>query len=264
MHQALRRVPGRENPALATGFHSDVRVADVYVQVPQGAKGIGACASACSQLPAPVSPPNERRDADAGGSAQGWDGPAFDRLLCRRIVVTFDDPLPPDDWVGYSARTDIDALYRDQSPRLTRFFSRRVAAEDVADLVQETFRRLLGTASATRLQIDNPEAYLHRVADNLLRNRAVAPLHRAAHVPLDENAIAGPDPLDQLESRDAVARVDAAMLHLKPKTREIFMLHRLDGLSYAEIAATKGMSVKGVEKQIAKALTALRRRLDRR
>ncbi len=178
--------------------------------------------------------------------------------------MTLDDPLPPEDWAGYAERTDVDALYRELSPRLTRFFSRRVAPQDVADFVQETFRRLLGTAAQNHLRLENPEAYLHRVADNLVRDQARKPAQRAAHVVLDEEAIAGPDPHHHLESRDNVARIDAAMLRLKPKTREIFMLHRLDGLSYAEIATVKGMSVKGIEKQIAKALSALRRQLDRR
>ena len=177
--------------------------------------------------------------------------------------MTLDDPLPPEDWAGYGERTDIDALYRDQSPQLTRFFARRAAAEDVSDLVQEVFRRLLGTASATHLRIDNPEAYLRRVADNVLRDQARKPSHRATHVEWQDDAIPGPDPHRELESRDTVARIDAAMQRLKPKTREIFMLHRLDGLSYAEIAAIKGLSVKGVEKQIGKALGALRRQLDR-
>jgi RNA polymerase sigma-70 factor (ECF subfamily) len=182
------------------------------------------------------------------------------------VRLRLDDPVPPEDWAGFLPGLDVETLYRDHSPRLARFFARRVAAEDVADLVHETFRRLLGTAAGNRLRLANPEAYLHRIADNVLRDRGRSPTHRAAkfHVPLEEEYVGGPDPHHQLETRDTVARIDSAMQKLKPKTREIFMLHRLDGLSYAEIAAIKGISVKGVEKQIAKALTALRRQLDRR
>ena len=65
------------------------------------------------------------------------------------------------------------------------------------------------------------------------------------------------------EARDTLRRVEAAVLRLRPKTREIFMAHRVEGLSYAEIAQRTGLSVKGVEKQMSKAIAAIDRTLDR-
>lgn len=171
-----------------------------------------------------------------------------------------DDPLPPEDRPAPARTTAAaDALYRDQSPRLARFFARRSPRGEVADLVQESFRRLLGAAT----KVERPEAYLSRIAGNLVRDRASAAArrHASAHQSYEEDAIPGPDPHRQLEARDALARLEAALATLKPKTREIFLMHRLDGLSYAEIARVRGMSVKGVEKQIAKALYLLKRRV---
>jgi RNA polymerase sigma-70 factor (ECF subfamily) len=72
--------------------------------------------------------------------------------------------------------------------------------------------------------------------------------------------------LDQvavLESRDTLRRLELAMKKLKPKTRDIFMAHRIEGLSYAEIAARTNLSVKGVEKQMSKAIAKIDRLLDR-
>jgi RNA polymerase sigma-70 factor (ECF subfamily) len=60
-----------------------------------------------------------------------------------------------------------------------------------------------------------------------------------------------------------LTRLEAAMLKLRPKTREIFMAHRVHGLSYAEIAERTGLSVKGVEKQMSKAIAHIDRMLDR-
>lgn len=201
------------------------------------------------------------------GTARNWEWTRGDWVtVARAMRLSIDDPLPPEDWAGYAvARTDFDALYRAEKPRLVRFFARRVGKEDVVDLVHETFRRLLGAASTRGTTFDSPEAYLTRVADNLLRDRARSLAHRASagQVPLDENRIGGPDPHDVLEQRDTVSRIHTALQTLKPRTREIFLLHRSDGLSYAQIAARMGMSVKGVEKQMTKALTHLRRRLDR-
>jgi RNA polymerase sigma factor (sigma-70 family) len=77
--------------------------------------------------------------------------------------------------------------------------------------------------------------------------------------------LAGADPHAALEARDQLRRAEEAIARLKPKTRDIFLMHRFDGMSYEEIAAKQGMSVKGVEKQIAKALVAVRRaRSERR
>ena len=66
-----------------------------------------------------------------------------------------------------------------------------------------------------------------------------------------------------LETRDMLRRVETAVLRLRPRTREIFMAHRIEGLSYAEIAQRTGLTVKGVEKQMSKAIATLDRMLER-
>jgi RNA polymerase sigma-70 factor (ECF subfamily) len=84
-----------------------------------------------------------------------------------------------------------------------------------------------------------------------------------SHVPADDATLVGIDQQRLLEARDMLQRVEAAVLRLRPKTREIFMAHRVEGLSYAEIAQRTGLSVKGVEKQMSKAIAALDRMLER-
>ena len=44
---------------------------------------------------------------------------------------------------------------------------------------------------------------------------------------------------------------------LKPRTREVFLMHRLDGYSSAQIAKHFEISVSAVEKHIARAVLAL-------
>ena len=67
----------------------------------------------------------------------------------------------------------------------------------------------------------------------------------------------------QLETRDTLRRLEAAVARMKPRTRTIFLAHRIEGLSYAEIAERFGLSVKGVEKQMSKAIAQIDRMLDR-
>jgi RNA polymerase sigma-70 factor (ECF subfamily) len=157
------------------------------------------------------------------------------------------------------------ALYAAEAPRLRRFFRRRTACpEEANDLVQETFTRALGAEPQAALR--KPEAYLTRIAQNLLRDRAKFARRRSAdlHVPADETILPGTDQHRLLEARDMLDRLDLAMLELPPATREIFMAHRLDGLSYAEIAEATGGTVKAVEKAISRALNHLDRALGPR
>lgn len=160
----------------------------------------------------------------------------------------------------------LDALYREESPRLLKSLTRRTSSrEEARDLVQEIFCRV-ARLGADRLQlVDRPQAYLSRMATNLLRDRAKqASRHMLdRHVPADDAVLAGTDLQRLLEARDMLQRVEAAVLRLRPRTREIFMAHRVEGLSYAEIAQRTGLSVKGVEKQMSKAIAAIDRTLDR-
>ena len=159
----------------------------------------------------------------------------------------------------------VHQLYREHSPSLIRQLTRGTGCRELArDLVQETFVGLLKLAPASLARIEQPEAYLRRVSTNLLRKWGKAEVLREAARPGLET-LADPlvDQVAVLESRDTLRRLELAMSKLKPKTREIFIAHRLDGLSYAEIAARTGLSVKGVEKQMSKAIAKIDRLLDR-
>jgi RNA polymerase sigma-70 factor (ECF subfamily) len=67
-----------------------------------------------------------------------------------------------------------------------------------------------------------------------------------------------PPPDQAVEWNDVVRIVRAAIAALPPRTREAYVLHRQDTLTYAEVGQIMGTSVKTVEKQVAAALRALR------
>ena len=69
---------------------------------------------------------------------------------------------------------------------------------------------------------------------------------------------AGASKLVASELRSALTE---AVNELPPGCREVFQLSRSQGLRYAEIASTLGISVKTVESQMGKALRHLRTRL---
>lgn len=63
---------------------------------------------------------------------------------------------------------------------------------------------------------------------------------------------------------EMLARLERAMSELSPTTCEVLLAYRLDGRSYAEIAATTGLTVSQVETHIAEAIYRIVRHLRRR
>jgi RNA polymerase sigma-70 factor (ECF subfamily) len=162
-------------------------------------------------------------------------------------------------------RVRVQQLYREHSSSLVRQLTRKTGCRELArDLANETFVRLLRLAPGNLDQIEQPEAFLRRVSTNLLRDWGRAKALRERSLPSLE--LVSDDQLDQvalLESRDTLRRLEHAVSRMKPKTREIFLAHRIHGFTYQEIAERTGLSVKGVEKQMSKAIANIDRLLDR-
>ena len=175
------------------------------------------------------------------------------------------EPLPPEDARVPVRAGGLDLLYRTHKDRLLRFIERRGAPDQAADIVQRLFARLVKTDAARRPVIESPDAYLRQAAHNLLRDDARAAERRSAHlhICLDDVTLAAPDPIAALEARDILQRLEAAVAGLHPRTREIFLAHRVDGYSYGEIAFRTGLSVKTVEKHMSRAIARLGRQLER-
>jgi RNA polymerase sigma factor (sigma-70 family) len=68
-----------------------------------------------------------------------------------------------------------------------------------------------------------------------------------------------PDRLDDAEIR---TRLERAMRKVPRATREVFLAHRLDDMSYSEIAERTGQSVRDVERHMTRAIIAIDRSLN--
>lgn len=151
---------------------------------------------------------------------------------------------------------DIRALYIDHHAWLLGWLRRRLHHGDsAADLAQDTFVHILGKPE--RLQeLRQPRAWLSTVAHGLLVDRVRrqrverAYLEAIAHLPEAEV----PSPESQLILLETLARVDALLDGLRPKVRMAFLLSRLEGLSYKEIAVRLAVSLGSVEKYMASAI----------
>lgn len=144
---------------------------------------------------------------------------------------------------------------------LTAYFERRVYSRDEAeDLTQEVFLRLVRRPDGAN--IDNPEAFLFRTAVNLLRDRSRRQKTFRSHLSeteLRQDRFEGISPERVLGDRQALQAVMQRLAELDERTRDAFILHRLEGWKHAEIARAFGVSVSSVEKYIIKALAHLMR-----
>jgi RNA polymerase sigma factor (sigma-70 family) len=166
------------------------------------------------------------------------------------------------------ARHDVSALiasFRDNYPDLLRFLTRRTGdAARAADVAQDTYIRLATLAPAS-LEVENPRAYVYRVAGNL----AIDTLRREGRIANDFTFVeateavpdSAPSPEATVFARERLRLLEAALDELPPKPRLALLLNRVEGRTFAEIAAQLAVSESMVAKYIARALRHCRDRL---
>lgn len=163
--------------------------------------------------------------------------------------------------------TWLQRLLEHRGEHLRSFLRRRTRdPQEVADLAQEVYLRLLRVPDATT--IANPEAYLFTVAANLVRERAVLARRGARSVPHDDPSVEGELAWDAglegaADGERRTERLHAALAELSPKCRAAVVLQYRDGLSYEEIGARLGVSGNMVKKYLRQGLAHCRRRLQR-
>jgi RNA polymerase sigma factor (sigma-70 family) len=161
---------------------------------------------------------------------------------------------------GQSHRDYVTELFTKHRASLHRYLARLVRFEDAAELVQETYYRLLRHDSLVKLEV-MARAFLFQTATNLARDhRRRRVSHRAdQHTELDTREIAeehrGPD--EQLAGEQTLSLIEQAIAELPADTRTVFMLHRFRDLSYPQIAQTMNLSTRTVARKMAEALERL-------
>ncbi len=185
---------------------------------------------------------------------RGWIG--------RRVAREYssDTPLP------VAGQTPVEPgfvrfLAEQREPLLAFLRRRGAAAEDAQDVAQESMVKLL------RYRTQPPEALrvlLYRIALNGFSDLLRRGQARGAgqHVSLDADfhdlPSADPGPVQRLAAEQQLRRLRQGIQALPPRCREVYLLHRVENMSYPQIARHCGITVKAVEKNIGKALACLR------
>ena len=153
---------------------------------------------------------------------------------------------------------NLSELYINHHRWLVKLLSRKLSCpHSAADIAQDTFVKLLGKSEP--IQIQEPRAYLttiaHGIMVNHIRRRDMEHAYLVALSTQEESQqklFICPESLAL--TLEKLMTIDRMLDGLPVKVRTAFLLHKLDGLSYAEIADQMGMSVISIKKYIAKAL----------
>ncbi|MBU4434338.1 MAG: RNA polymerase sigma factor [Alphaproteobacteria bacterium] len=165
----------------------------------------------------------------------------------------------------------LEVAYLERRDDLRRFFLARLGGGgDVEDLVQELYFKVRAAASD---EIDNPRAYLYRLASNLMLDRLrqakragvrETEWRRANHAVVGTLDVADtPDAESVVIARQRLEKLSLALTSLSPVTQKVFRLHKFEGLTHAETASLMGISRSAVEKHVSLALSHLLTRVGR-
>jgi len=147
-----------------------------------------------------------------------------------------------------------------------RFFLRRTNdRSESEDLTQEVFARLVNTTTLS--DVENVEAFVFRVAANLLRDRlrhkrrwrtcGDPTQDRDLIEELTQFYVERREPERVLRGKEALSSVIESLKELGDRTCDMFILFRVENMKQRDIARLYGVSTSLVEKHIAKAVMHL-------
>jgi RNA polymerase sigma-70 factor, ECF subfamily len=136
--------------------------------------------------------------------------------------------------------------------------------EDAHDVAQEAFLRCWRNRDGLT-EIQNLRAWIFRVGLNAAKDlqrsawrRRVKPLLGAEVMPIVDTSA----PTQTLEERESLEQLRAALMHLRPEEKEVFLLRQNGELTYEQIADLHGRPVGTVKTQMRSALQKLRKVLN--
>ncbi len=148
----------------------------------------------------------------------------------------------------------LECLTQRYCERLERFLARLFPGMDGADLVQETFLRLVSMRASYQSR-GNFSGWIYTIARNVA--------YRAASQQGRSEAFQMPraqpnDPVEQVGQRELVDALDELIRSMPPADREVLVLSRYEGMDYQQIARITGSTAGAVKVRAFRVLQKLR------
>lgn len=157
-----------------------------------------------------------------------------------------------------------DELYRKYSRRLHKFsYALLKSTEDTENLIQDVFlhlwlnREKVEKASSVRYYIFT---IAYNSAISVIRKK-LKDSNYIEYVKTLQDLVEEPVDL-QIEYRELDERLNTIIDTLPVRQKEVYLLSRVEGLKYSEIAERLNISVNTVENHLSRALKLIRRKLE--
>ncbi|TFG79669.1 MAG: sigma-70 family RNA polymerase sigma factor [Chrysiogenales bacterium] len=146
------------------------------------------------------------------------------------------------------SKIDVEQLYRRYAPMVLRRCRRLLQNEELAvDAMQDVFVRLL--AHRERLHGRYPSSLLYRMATNVCLN--IIRDRKSSRTDADKDVLNRIACCAEQETRTLAGIILERLFgREKPSTREMAVLHFVDGMTYREVARETNLSVSGVRKRL--------------
>ena len=153
------------------------------------------------------------------------------------------------------------AVFKANSKTVFNYIYYKYGNEEKAhDAVQEAFIKLW--ENCAKVSAEKAKSFLYTVANNLSLNVIKAEKVRLRYAEQHKGGKTAESPEFVLEEKQFQEKLDNALNALPENQRTTFLLNRVDGKKYAEIAAMEGVSIKAIEKRMHLALKSLREQIE--
>jgi RNA polymerase sigma-70 factor (ECF subfamily) len=153
-----------------------------------------------------------------------------------------------------------NSIFKSNSKTVFNYIYYKFGNEEKAyDAVQEAFVKLW--ENCAKVPPQKAKSFVYTVANNLYLNVLKAEKVRMKYADKSEKT-SNESPEFLLEEKEFKEKLDRALNSLPENQRTVFLLNRIDGKKYAEIAEIEGVGIKAIEKRMHLALKTLREQID--
>lgn len=135
-------------------------------------------------------------------------------------------------------------------------------AELAEDVAQDAFVKLWETRD--KIDKSSIKAYLYTIANNLAINQLKRDQLKYKFLNLQVERKEKKTPQYLMEMQEFDQKLQDTLAKIPEGAREVFLMNRVEGLKYREIAERLGLSMKAIEKRMSRALAILREEINRK